>query len=132
MEHKSIANARKLRHPNAFGIKKVMRNILALQQSIRALTDDDAAATEFAHAKRYYSLFSTTPQALLAAARERPEFAFEEYEAMLALQCGVDIEAGADGAQRAVDRNYSSYVIELHGMEMDMGKGGGDASGAST
>jgi len=36
---------------------------------------------------------------------------------MLNLQCGVDPTVDSSG--RAVDRNYSMYVIDLHGLVMD-------------
>lgn len=61
MEHILISNARHLRLPNSFGIKKIMRNMLALRQSIKTLTNDHQN-TEFERAKRYYAYFFMTPQ----------------------------------------------------------------------
>lgn len=61
MEHMLISNARLLRLPNDYGIKKMMRNMLALQQSIKTLTNDQQH-TEFERAKKYYSLYYLTPQ----------------------------------------------------------------------
>src|ERR1700750_1658661 len=61
MEQLLIAGARHLRLPTPFGIKKIMRNILALQQSIKALPNDQKN-TELDRAKRYYSLFNVSPQ----------------------------------------------------------------------
>jgi hypothetical protein len=61
MEQLIIANAKHLRRPTAFGIKKVLRNILALQQVVKTLTDD-VQESDFDHAKEYYSLFFLTPQ----------------------------------------------------------------------
>lgn len=52
--------------------------------------------------------------------RKERAFSFEEYKAMLNLQCGVDqsiIQSG--GVAQAADKKYSSYIIELHGMELD-------------
>jgi exocyst complex component 4 len=40
---------------------------------------------------------------------------------MLNLQCGVDQSKGEAGAQTAMDRNYSMYVIDLHAMELESG-----------
>lgn len=60
MEHMLISSARHLRVPNAFGIKKVLRNILALQQGIKTLTDDSQDA-DLDHAKEYYNLFFIKP-----------------------------------------------------------------------
>jgi hypothetical protein len=61
MEQMLISNARLLRLPNDYGIKKMMRNMLALQQSIKTLTNDQRN-TEFKRAKKYYSLYYLTPQ----------------------------------------------------------------------
>lgn len=118
MEHLLITGARQLRTPNAFGIRKIMRNILALQQSIKTLTDDQQDS-EFERVKLYYSLFFISPQEMLDGIRKRPSFSFDEYQTMLSLQCGVDPAKGNDGDVNAVDRNYSLYVIDLHGLEMD-------------
>ena len=60
MEHVLISGARHLGVPTGFGIKKIMRNILALQQSVKAITDDENS--EFQRAKSYYSLFFVSPQ----------------------------------------------------------------------
>lgn len=60
MEHMLVSNARLLRLANAFGIKKITRNMLALQQSIKTITNEPQH-TEFERAKRYYSLFFMSP-----------------------------------------------------------------------
>ncbi|KAF7339621.1 Sec8 exocyst complex component specific domain-containing protein [Mycena sanguinolenta] len=114
MEQLLISGARHLRLPTAFGIKKIMRNILALQQRTKTLTNDQQN-TEFDKAKRYYSLFNMSPQDMLDSIRQRQIFTFDEYQTMLNLQCKV---AGEDGPK---DRNFSMYVIELHGLEMESG-----------
>lgn len=61
MEHLLISNARHLRQANGFGVKKILRNIVALQQSIKTITNDHKN-TAFERAKRYYSLFFMLPQ----------------------------------------------------------------------
>jgi exocyst complex component 4 len=60
MENLLISNARHLRQANVFGVKKIMRNILALQQSIKTITNEQRN-TEFERAKRYYNLFFMSP-----------------------------------------------------------------------
>jgi len=55
---------------------------------------------------------------MLDGARKKHFFNFAEYQTMLNLQCGVDLSDVAT-AGKATDRNYSSYVVELHGLEMD-------------
>lgn len=61
MEHLLISNARHVRFANDLGIKKIFRNILALQQNLKTLSDlpEDA---EFGRARRYWELFLLTPQ----------------------------------------------------------------------
>jgi len=115
MEHLLITGARQLRIPNAFGIRKIMRNTFALQQSLKCLTDDQQDS-EFERVKLYYSLFFSSPQEMLDGIRKTQSFSFDEYQTMLNLQCGVDPAKGKDS--EAVDRNYSLYVIDLHGLEM--------------
>lgn len=60
MEHLLISNDRHLRVVNNFGVKKILRNILALQQSIKTVTNEQKN-TEFERAKRYYSLYFDSP-----------------------------------------------------------------------
>ncbi|KAJ2919296.1 hypothetical protein MD484_g1171, partial [Candolleomyces efflorescens] len=117
MEHMTIYNARHLRFPNEFGMKKVMRNIMALQQSLRTLSIDQNE-TDFERAKRYYNLFSLSPREMLdRIKRQRQQaFNFDEYQTMLNLQCGYFPGDGSTSATKAPDRNYNHYIIELHGM----------------
>lgn len=61
MEQWLISNAWHLVLPTAFGIEKIMRNMLALQQSIKMLTNDQED-TNFERAKQYYRLFFMAPQ----------------------------------------------------------------------
>ncbi|KII94197.1 hypothetical protein PLICRDRAFT_171865 [Plicaturopsis crispa FD-325 SS-3] len=116
MEHLLISNARNLRLVNNYGVKKIMRNMLALQQSIKTITDE-SEGTEFERSKRYYSLFFGSPADLLDGLRQRQVFTFDEYKTMLNLQCGVNQLEGDAGVAQASDRNYSLYVIELLELE---------------
>ena len=61
----------------------------------------------------------TSLQALLDTVKKTKKFKFEEYQAMLNLQCGVDQTKGQAGISQASDRNYNSYIIELHGLELE-------------
>ncbi|KAI0639631.1 Sec8 exocyst complex component-specific domain-containing protein [Trametes polyzona] len=117
MQHLLISNARFIQSANALGIKKMMRNMLALQQNIKTITDDNLS-TDFERAKRYYSLFLHTPSELLDTVRQKQEFTFDEYKAILDLQCGVQPSL-TNGAAQAADRNYNMYLIELHGLELE-------------
>ncbi|ETW86911.1 hypothetical protein HETIRDRAFT_377575 [Heterobasidion irregulare TC 32-1] len=116
MEDLLISNARKMPFANALGIKKISRNMLALQQCIKTIARD-SQDTEFERAKQYYALFSLNPAEMLDSIRKKQVFTFDEYKAMLDLQCGVD-QSNRNGAPQATDRNYSMYVIDLHGLEL--------------
>jgi len=54
---------------------------------------------------------------MLDSIRQKQLFSFDEYKTMLDLQCGVT--QGVPGAAQANDRNYSMYVIDLHGLELE-------------
>ncbi|EGO02554.1 hypothetical protein SERLA73DRAFT_165642 [Serpula lacrymans var. lacrymans S7.3] len=118
MEHLLISNARYIRFANKFGIKKIIRNILALQQSLKTVANGQQH-TEFERAKAYYSLFFLPPQDMLNGIRQKKKFNFDEYKAILNLQCGVDQGEDEATASRAADRNYNMYTIELRGLEME-------------
>ncbi|KAI0080371.1 hypothetical protein K474DRAFT_1590049 [Panus rudis PR-1116 ss-1] len=119
MEHLLVANAKFIRKANTQGIQKMMRNIRALQQNIKSITDA-SQLNAFDRAKRYYSLFLLSPPALLDAIRRKQEYSFEEYKTLLDLQCGVDPAAtGEHAGAQATDRNYNMYLIELHGLELE-------------
>lgn len=60
LEHLLISEAKCIRLANANGIRKMTRNILALQQSIKTLTSNTRGA-DFDRAKKYYNLFFMTP-----------------------------------------------------------------------
>ncbi|KIJ21922.1 hypothetical protein PAXINDRAFT_124220 [Paxillus involutus ATCC 200175] len=118
VEHLLIANARNIRLANDFGIKKVTRNIRALQQSIRTIGDGRQLA-QFDRARHYYSLFSLGPQGLLDSVRADKIFAFDEYKVILSLQCGLDQSLSDSTVAKATNRNYGMYSIELHGLELE-------------
>jgi len=118
LEHLLIQGARHLKRPNTFGIQKILRNMLALQQSIKTLTHE-TVQTEFEKAKEYYALFSLSPQTMLDGIRQHQTFTFDEYKTMLNLQCGVDPSEGEAGVLKAADRNYNMYLIDLHGLELE-------------
>lgn len=136
MEHILISSARHLKQPTAFGIKKILRNILALQQGLKTITTD-RQNSEFERAKTYFNLFFISPQVdynnesrseadnsqeMLNGIRKRQIFSFDDYQLMLSFQCGVDPSTTTNGSNRtskATDRNYSMYVIDLHGLELE-------------
>ncbi|KAJ4002503.1 exocyst complex component sec8 [Lentinula boryana] len=120
MEHALINGARYLRRPNVYGIRKILRNILALQQSVKTITVN--SNEHFDRAKRYFSLFFLSPTDMLNGIKQYQEFTFDDYQTMLALQCGVDpnpSDPRQSMATQATNRNYSMYVIDLHGLEIE-------------
>ena len=62
---------------------------------------------------------STNFKDMLQAIRQRPIFTLDEYQSMLKLQCGINPAEGDAGVAKATDRNYSMYVIDLHGIELE-------------
>ena len=56
--------------------------------------------------------------------RQKQEFTFDEYKAILDLQCGVE-PSRTGGVAQAADRNYNMYLIELHGLELENSADGG-------
>ncbi|OCH94713.1 hypothetical protein OBBRIDRAFT_769063 [Obba rivulosa] len=117
MEDLLISKARYIRSANAMGVRKMMRNVLALQQNMKTIVQD-SRNVEFNRAKRYYSLFFIPPQDMISGIRQKQEFTFDEYKTMLDLQCGVDPNGGLPAGQ-PTDRNYNMYVIDLHGLELE-------------
>ena len=59
MESLLISNARRIRAMNQNGVKKMFRNILALQQNIKIIAE--GLQVDFDRAKRYYALFTKSP-----------------------------------------------------------------------
>lgn len=56
---------------------------------------------------------------MLSRIRKRRTFTFDQYEVMLNLQCGVDQSRKDRSGAQANDKNYSMYIIDLHGLEME-------------
>jgi exocyst complex component 4 len=137
MDDLLIYNARHICLANSSGMKKISRNMLALQQCVKTIVHDTHDG-ELLRAKQYYSLFSLNPlvcrgscswsrlpylssihQNMLALIRKQPTFTFDQYEVMLNLQCGVDQSRKDRSGAQAADKNYSMYIIDLHGLEME-------------
>ncbi|KAH9996469.1 Sec8 exocyst complex component-specific domain-containing protein [Russula vinacea] len=121
MDDLLIYNARHIGVANSLGMKKISRNMLALQQCAKTIVHD-ARDGELLQAKQYYSLFFLSPPDMLALIRKQLTFTFDQYEVMLNLQCGVDQSRKDRSGAQAVDKNYSMYIIDLHGLEMETQK----------
>lgn len=135
MEQILVSESRYIRFANIYGIRKILRNVLALRQNIKTMSSW-SPNTEFKRTREFYGLFSLGPQvrfsalgkcllltqvlqALLENVRQEKRFAFEEYQAMLNLQCGVDQAPGQAGPAQTNDRDYAMYIIELQALELE-------------
>ncbi|KZV93778.1 hypothetical protein EXIGLDRAFT_612626 [Exidia glandulosa HHB12029] len=118
IEHLLISHARSIRFANSFGIQKIQRNILAMQQNLKTIMDGPLEA-ELERAKKYYSLFSLAPARLLAGIRQRAEFTFDEYKTILNFQYGIDQSLSETAAAQS-DREYNMHLIDLHALAIDM------------
>jgi len=115
MEQVLISGSRRLQIVNEHGVKKILRNVVALQQNLKTLTDGPRD-TGLERAKQFYGMFSLKPSEMLKSIKAKPQFTFEEYRSMLNFQCGVDQSLGEAGAAQATDRDYNMYLIELHSL----------------
>ncbi|KAF8578412.1 Sec8 exocyst complex component-specific domain-containing protein [Ramaria rubella] len=124
MEQVLITGSRRLRLVNEYGVNKILRNVVSLQQNLKTLTDGQRH-TGLERAKQFYGLFSLTPLEMLKDVKKKPRFTFDEYRSMLNFQCGVDQSLGDAGAAQATDPDYNMYIIQLHGLAIGdiMGEG---------
>ncbi|KAJ9123257.1 hypothetical protein QFC22_001453 [Naganishia vaughanmartiniae] len=130
-----VSSARFVRFATQFGVYKIERNILAIQQTLRNITDG-AEDSNMDRAKRYWALYGIGPKAMLEELQSRkPEFSFDEYNHMLNLQCKVDPKAsnrfsgsfqmdssGHSSSRSAVDADrtlYNDFLIDLHSLAIN-------------
>jgi hypothetical protein len=69
-----------------------------------------------------YNLMLFFFQDVLASIHKQRSFTFDQYEVMLNLQCGVDQSQKDRSGAQAEDKNYSMYIIDLHGLEVEAQK----------
>jgi exocyst complex component 4 len=60
MERVLISNSRQIGFANRFGVQKILRNVLALQQNLKTI-NDLPQHVDFERARRYWELFFLTP-----------------------------------------------------------------------
>jgi exocyst complex component 4 len=124
-----VSTGRYVRFATRFGVYKIQRNILAIQQTLCNITEgaDDSILSK---AQRYWQLYDLGPkvrkylgvifctdhlwsiQAMLEELQnQKPEFSFDEYNHMLNLQCKVDPKASqrfSSGSQNNATGNVST------------------------
>ncbi|GAA5933851.1 hypothetical protein JCM1841_001318 [Sporobolomyces salmonicolor] len=143
MDQLLISNARHIRLANEFGLSKMMRNILALQQNLKNI-GDSPLDVDFDRSRKFWELFGKGPRAMLDAIQAGVvQYQFDDYKALLQLQLQID-QSGKDSASAVTsnggrtdsivplsssgtsDKNrrlYGEYMIELfsldHGNDAD-------------
>lgn len=111
INHIFIHAARQIKHVNAAGARKLRRNIISLQQTLRGIIPSSAEGM-LARATEYWELFDRGPKEMLRnISTSRPAFSFDDYNAMLALQC-----AASEGG----DTDLNSHLIDLHALAMEV------------
>ncbi|OXG39555.1 exocyst complex component 4 [Cryptococcus neoformans Th84] len=111
VDHCLIAYASKyVNGVNAAGVRKIKRNILSLQQTLRGI----AAASEqgvLTRASEFWDLYEQGPKKMLEDLKNingTPPYAFEDYNTMLKLQCKSNTD------------ELNTYLIDLHALSMDV------------
>lgn len=112
IDHVFIHAARQVKRVNAAGARKLRRNILSLQQTLRGIVSTGHEHEGMlSHAIEYWELFGKGPKRMLESIRTRkPAFSFEDYNAMLELQCRAESKDGED--------DLNAYLIDLHALAM--------------
>ncbi|KAM0750251.1 hypothetical protein T439DRAFT_356891 [Meredithblackwellia eburnea MCA 4105] len=130
MDQLLISNSRYIRLANKFGHSKMMRNILALQQNLKNI-GDTPLEVDFERSRKFWDVFAAGPKEMLELVRSGAiKYEFDEYKALLNLQCGVD-QSQKDDPNTAVSnegppsasggdrsrRAYNEYLIDLFALE---------------
>lgn len=111
INHIFINAARHVKNVNSAGARKIRRNILSLQQTLRGIVPSSSDGM-LARAMEYWDLFQQGPKGMLQnISRTRPQFSFEDYNAMLQLQCAAKEHGDAD---------LNSHLIDLHALAMEV------------
>lgn len=108
INHIFIHAARQIKNVNAAGARKLRRNILSLQQTLRGIIPSSKEGM-LARATEYWDLFERGPKEMLRnISTTRPQFTFDDYNAMLTLQCAGN------------ESDLNSYLIDLHALSMEV------------
>ncbi|GAA5941737.1 exocyst subunit SEC8 [Sporobolomyces koalae] len=143
MDHLLITNARQIRLANSYGLSKMNRNILALQQNLKNI-GNEPLEVEFDRSRKFWDLFGKGPRAMLDEIQDgNLTYSFDDYKTLLQLQLQID-QSGKDTAVPSTsggitdsmigapanisnDKNrraYGEYMIEL--FSLDNGNDGDD------
>ncbi|EJU00084.1 hypothetical protein DACRYDRAFT_117671 [Dacryopinax primogenitus] len=134
MDQLLVSGGRYINLMNSHGLERVLRNLLALEQNLKTMTGDEARDADLSRARRYWAMFAGGPKEMLERAKVGPpQFSFDEYRAMLTLQCGVEQlkenpgSAGQpeqDSARSSMTENadrraYNEFLIDLHALAIE-------------
>ncbi|GAA6019965.1 hypothetical protein JCM11491_006723 [Sporobolomyces phaffii] len=93
MDQLLISNARQIRLANAFGLSKMNRNVLALQQNLKNI-GDEPLGVDFDRSRKFWELFGKGPRAMLDEIQSGTcapyGFTFDDYKTLLQLQLEID------------------------------------------
>jgi len=113
IDHLFVSAARDIKVINTAGAHKIRRNILSLQQTLRGIISTDAEGM-LLRATAFWGLFELGPKKMLASIdTTHPMFSFDDYNAMLALQCKQDPEDKESS-------ELNAYLIDLHAVAMQV------------
>ncbi|WVQ83526.1 hypothetical protein IAT38_005667 [Cryptococcus sp. DSM 104549] len=100
---------------NAAGVRKIKRNILSLQQTLRGIAPASGEGV-LARAVAYWDLFERGPKEMLEDLKNmegKPPYSFEDYNAMLNLQFKLNKDD-------APSSELNTYLIDLHALSMSI------------
>lgn len=111
VDHCLIAYASKyVKGVNAAGVRKIKRNILSLQQTLRGIATANEQGV-LVRATEFWDLYEQGPKKMLEDLKNingTPPYAFEDYNTMLKLQCKSNTD------------ELNTYLIDLHALSMDV------------
>ncbi|KAK4705054.1 exocyst complex component 4, partial [Phenoliferia sp. Uapishka_3] len=132
MDQLLISNSRYIRLANKFGLSKMQRNILALQQNLKNI-GDTPLEVDFERSRKFWDVFGAGPKEMMNLIRTGAiKYDFEDYKALLNLMCGVD-QSSKDDPSTAVQndaplsatggdrsrRAYNEYLIDLFALDVE-------------
>jgi exocyst complex component 4 len=116
VDHLFVHSARSLKLVNPAGVRKIRRNMLALQQSLRSIHHSSSdGVLRISH--QYWEMYERMliGQDILEELRTtaKPPFSFEDYNTMLNLICKTDV-SGTSSSE------LNTHLIDLHALAMSI------------
>ncbi|GAB5587183.1 exocyst subunit [Umbelopsis nana] len=124
--HMMISNAAYIKRLNHNGVRKMVRNFLALQQNLLSVLST-AQCAPMERGREYYTLFGLGPERMIQEIQDKgPRFTFDEYRVMLGLICDENRnETEADDSKTSIEEeimasntpnsrhNYTEWLLKL-------------------